>query len=64
LIQEALDALPETEDSEFSSKKSNMTIGEQEVREQGSNLGSQASSGISPIDLALCQLVDIEVSKT
>ena len=62
MIQEALDALPESEDPDFSSNNSER----QEVREPGSTstLGSQQGSGISRIDLALCQLVDGETSKT
>ena len=59
MIQEALDALPETGDSDFKLK-----INLNEIHKNGdqtSNFGNQPSSGISKIDLALCQLADDEL---
>jgi hypothetical protein len=59
MIQEALDALPETEDVDF---KSNISLMEAHQNgDQASNAGNQPGCGVSLIDIALCQLADDEI---
>ena len=56
MIQDALDALPETEDSDF---KSNISLNELHGNgDQSSSSGNQ--QGVSQVDLALCLLADDE----
>ena len=56
MIQDALDALPETEDSDF---KSNISLNELRGNgDQSSSSGNQ--QGVSQVDLALCLLADDE----
>ena len=56
MIQDALDALPETEDCDF---KSNITLNEMHGNsDQSTGCGNQ--QGVSQIDFALCLLADDE----